>query len=59
MVDGKRNSRSYKCSDKFYNKARRRAKKEGTTVAAIVESSVISYAMEFDKSEKPINPKDN
>jgi hypothetical protein len=45
-----RKPRSYKCSDKFYKKAMRRAKKEKTTLANVVEALVIGYAMEFDKN---------
>lgn len=46
-----RKPRSYKCSDKFYTKARRRAKKENTTVANVVEAAVIGYALGFTKED--------
>lgn len=39
----KRHSRSYKCTDKAYKKAMRRAKKEKTTLANIVELVVFGY----------------
>ena len=52
-MDNKRKPRSYKCLDKFYKKAQKRAKKEKTTVANVVESSVISYALEFDIITQP------
>ena len=40
----KRNSRSYKCTDKTYNKAMKRAKKEKVPLATLIEDVVVSYS---------------
>jgi len=43
-VPEKRNSHSYKTTDKVYKKAMRRAKKEKSTLASAVETFVELYA---------------
>jgi len=40
----KRQVRSYKVLDKYYFKAQKRAAKEKTTVANVIEASLIHYA---------------
>lgn len=52
-----RKPRSYKCSDKFYKKAQRRAKKEKTKLANVVEATVIGYALGFNQLD--VQPNSN
>jgi hypothetical protein len=40
----KRNQRAYRIADKPYNKAMKRAAKEKTTVANLVENIITAYA---------------
>lgn len=43
MANEKRNSRSYKCTDKVYSDAMKRAKKEKCPLAGIIEEVVEAY----------------
>lgn len=43
MGKEKRNSRSYKSTDEVYNNAMKRAKKEKTKLASIIEDVVLAY----------------
>jgi hypothetical protein len=44
MNDGKRKVRGYKCSDKVYNKAMRKAKKEKIPLTNYIEAIVTLYS---------------
>jgi hypothetical protein len=48
MIAKKRKPRSYKCYDKNYNAAKKRAKKEGVKVANIIEDYLIVYGNGYD-----------
>jgi hypothetical protein len=50
-MDVKRKSRSYKCVDSAYKRARAKAKREGTTLAEIIEMYVINYSKTEDFSD--------
>jgi hypothetical protein len=43
-----RKPRSYKVVDAAYNKAKRRAKKDGGTVAGLVENIIVAYGNGYD-----------
>ena len=47
-VEEKREPRSYKAKETPYAKASKRAKKEGTTLAELVETWVVCYAIGID-----------
>ena len=50
-----RKTRTYKVKDVVYNKARRRAKKEGGHLATLIEGIVMSYANGWDiKLDAPV-----
>jgi len=46
-VKEKRNARSYKIADKTYRKAMRKAKKDKTTLAVLIESYVVAYSKDM------------
>ena len=43
MAREKRNPHTYKCTDKVYKEAMKRAKKEKKTLAKLIEDFVIDY----------------
>ena len=51
-----RKPRSYKATDKNYNKAMRRAKKEGGKLSGLLENVVIGYANGLDVRLASNNP---
>jgi len=55
MATEKRNARSYKCTDKVYNNAMKRAKKENGKLAVHIEHWVAAYSegLEMKINYKP------
>lgn len=50
MKEEKRRQRAYKCTDKVYEKARKKAKQEGTTIANAVEDFLTVFGNKGDWS---------
>lgn len=48
MATDKKTVRSYRVSESTYKKANKRARKDGSTLAAIIENVVVAYARGLD-----------